>query len=83
MKKIEEIEELFSPQALIIQEIYTLQFNNSLELMKHLKLTGVNAISKEKINYTKMKKNLEALSKIYQNKLTYKPVYIVDFMNIG
>ncbi len=77
-KKIEELEQIFSKNAKIIQEIYTLQFENPNEILKHLKLTGVNAISDEHFGYKKIKDGLLKLEKIHQNKLTYKPIYIID-----
>ena len=76
-KTIEEIETLFK-NAKIEQEIYTLQFKSANELLKHLKLTGVNAISKNAISYKEIKTSMELLDKKFQNKLTYKPVYIIS-----
>ena len=75
---IEEIQNIFSNNAKIIQEIHTLQFKNSKELLEHLKLTGVNAISKNTLTFKEIKIGLEIIEKKYQNKLTYKPVYIID-----
>jgi len=75
-KTIEEIEKIFK-NSKIEQEIHTLQFKSPNELLKHLKLTGVNAISKNTLNYKEIKKSMEILDKKFQNKLTYKPVYII------
>ena len=77
-KTIKEIENIFSKNTKILQEIHTLQFNSANNLLKHLKLTGVNAISKEQINYCRLKKGLKLLQDKYQNKLTYKPIYIIE-----
>ena len=77
-KTIEEIQNLFSSSAKIIQEIYVLQFENPVELLKHFKLTGVNGIKNNEFGVLKIRKCMEILDKEYQNKLTYKPVYIVD-----
>jgi len=77
-KTINEIESIFSKNVKIIQEIHTLQFNSPNKLLKHLKLTGVNAISKEHMNYCKLKEGLKTLQDKYQNKLTYKPIYIIE-----
>ena len=77
-KTIEEIEEIFSKNARIIQEIHTLQFKTPKELLKHLKLTGVNAITKNSLSVSEIKEKMEILEKSYQNKLTYKPIYIID-----
>lgn len=75
---IDELENIFSPKAKILQEIHTLQFKDSKDLLKHLKLTGVNAISKNTLNFKEIKNGLRIIEEKYQNKLTYKPVYIID-----
>ena len=75
---INEIQNIFSRNAKIIQEIHTLQFKDSKDLLKHLKLTGVNAISKNTLNFKEIKNGLKIIEKKYQNKLTYKPIYIID-----
>jgi len=77
-KTINELENIFSPSAKIIQEIHTLQFKNSKDLLKHLKLTGVNAISKNTLTIAQIKTSLKIIEEKYQNKLTYKPIYIID-----
>ena len=77
-KTIDEIEQVFSENVKIIQESHTLQFKNSKDLLKHIKLTGVNAISKENLSVVQIKNALKILEEKYQNKLTYKPVYIID-----
>lgn len=77
-KSIKELEGIFSKNAKIIQEIHTLQFKNSRELLKHLKLTGVNAVSKNILNVNQIKNGLKILEEKFQNKLTYKPIYIID-----
>lgn len=77
-KSIKELESIFSKNAKIIQEIHTLQFKNSRELLKHLKLTGVNAVSKNVLNVNQIKNGLKILEEKFQNKLTYKPIYIID-----
>jgi len=77
-KSINELEDMFSENAIIIQEIYTLQFKSAFELLKHLKLTGVNAILEKCINFVELKKMMKALEDKYANKLTYKPVYIIE-----
>ena len=77
-KTIDEIQKLFSSTATIIQHIHTLQFKNPAELLKHFKLTGVNAIEGNNFGIMKIKKCMDILDKKYQNKLTYKPIYIID-----
>lgn len=77
-KSINELENLFSKNAKIIQEIHTLQFQNSNDLLKHIKLTGVNAVSKNILTINEIKNGLKILEEKFQNKLTYKPIYIID-----
>lgn len=77
-KSINELENLFSKNVKIIQEIHTLQFKNSNDLLKHIKLTGVNAVSKNVLTINEIKNGLKILEKKFQNKLTYKPIYIID-----
>ena len=69
---------IFSSSAKIIQEIHTLQFNSPNDILKHIKLTGVNAISNNTLNVIKIKECLKILKEKHQNKLTYKPIYIID-----
>lgn len=76
--KIEELEKIFSNDCKIIQEIHTLCFNSPEEILKHLKLTGVNAISRNNFKISEIRNALKILNKKYKNKLTYKPVYIID-----
>ena len=66
------------PQANIYPEIHIMAFENPKEVLKHLQLTGVNAI--ESIHWTK--KDLIKFENGYKNlcnrrpTLTYNPVYI-------
>ncbi len=68
---IEEIKEIF-PRSQIIEEKMTLEFNNPIEILRHLKKTGVNSLSKDSFNLSKLKQ----LETNYNNKITYKPLYI-------
>lgn len=74
---IDEIKTLL-PDAKIFDEKYVLQFDNSLELLRHLKLTGVNSLSEKTLSIKEIKKNLKILDEKYKNKLTYNPLYIID-----
>ena len=74
---ISEIREMFSKNAKIIEETKTLQFENPYEILKHLKYTGVNSL-KNNIKYSTLKEKMRILDSVYQNKLTYNPVYIID-----
>ena len=77
--KEDEILNLFSKNAKFFKEEYSLQFENSFELIRHLKNTGVNALNKSQISISEFKKGLKILNDVYQNKITYKPLYILDF----
>lgn len=77
-KTIQELETIFSSNAEIIQEIHTLQFKNAKKLLEHIKLTGVNAITKKSLTLGEIKNGLKIIEENYRNKLTYKPIYIID-----
>lgn len=77
-KTIDEIEKIFSKNAKILQQIHTLRFKSAKDLLLHLKLTGVNSLSKNNFSLNEIKSAIEILEKKYQNKLTYKPVFIID-----
>lgn len=77
--KEDEILNLFSKNVKFFKEEYSLQFENSFELIRHLKNTGVNALNKSQISISEFKKGLKILNDVYQNKITYKPLYILDF----
>jgi len=65
------------PDCEIFEDSEILKFQNSFEILKHLKLTGVNSISKKTLNLSEIKENLKILDEKYQNQLTYKPLYIL------
>lgn len=77
--KEDEILNLFSKNVKFFKEEYSLQFENPFELIRHLKNTGVNALNKNQISISEFKKGLKILNDVYQNKITYKPLYILDF----
>ncbi len=74
---LNELKEMF-PDSNIYPEIHIMAFENPKEVLKHLQLTGVNAI--ESIHWTK--KDLIKFENGYKNlcnrrpTLTYNPVYI-------
>ncbi len=74
---INDIKHLFSKNALIFDEIKTLKFNSSKDILRHLKLTGVNAIQNN-YSYSEIKKFLKIMDEKYQNTLTYNPLYIIS-----
>jgi len=74
---IKDIEHLFSKNAKIFEEDKTLQFSSAIDILKHLKYTGVNSLKNE-FSYCKIKQALNILENKYQNKLTYNPLYVID-----
>lgn len=61
----------------IVKNKETLKFKSSLELLKHLKFTGVNSINSKKLSYVEIKNKLKLLDEKYQNTLTYEPLYVI------
>lgn len=78
--KEEVLKSIFSKNAKITDEIIKLQFNSSMDILKHLKDTGVNSVSKNSLTVAQIKRKLEILEKEYNNILTYNPVFIVDYI---
>lgn len=74
-----DIKKIFSKKAKIIKEKEILEFKNPKEILKHIKYTGVNSISKTNLKISEIKEKMQILDKIYKNKLTYEPLYIIDF----
>lgn len=74
---VTELQQMF-PESSIETEIHILAFESPKEVLKHLQLTGVNAI--ENVSWTK--KDLIAFENAYKNlcnkrpTLTYNPIYI-------
>ncbi len=54
-----------------------LKFSSSIEILRHLKLTGVNSILKNKLSYKEIKQGLKILEKQYKNTLTYYPLLVI------
>lgn len=71
------VKKMFSAKAKIFEETYTLEFDSSKDILKHLKYTGVNSLGYD-ISYSQIKEKLKILDLKYQNKLTYNPIYIID-----
>lgn len=71
-KSLDELKETF-PNAQIIEEIETLEFKNPIDVLKHLKLTGVNSLTNKPLSIQEVKKGLKKL----ENKLTYDVVYLI------
>ncbi len=76
--KYNEIKNMFSKKALIIQVNKVLEFDSSLEILNHLKKTGVNSLKKGGLPILEVKAGLKILEEKYNNKITYKSVIILD-----
>ncbi|EAH7849639.1 malonyl-ACP O-methyltransferase BioC [Campylobacter jejuni] len=71
-----ELEQIFKPyfsDIKITEEIVNLEFQNALEVFKHLKLSGVNSLGFYRLN----KQFLKEFEEKFQNKLTYHPIFIL------
>lgn len=58
--------------------IQKVKFKNSLDVLKHLKYTGVNSVSSKRFSYLEIKRGLEIIEKKFNNTLTYNPIYIIN-----
>lgn len=81
-KTKEEIETILKKlgfEILYSEEFYEeVKFNSPLELLAHMKNTGVNSLSEKTWTITKVKEFCDNYSKIYpQTKLTYSPIIII------
>lgn len=77
-----EIEEILKKQGFEIlysEQFYEeLKFKSPLELLAHMKKTGVNSLSEKTWTIAKVKEFCDKYSKKYpQNKLTYAPIIII------
>ncbi len=68
---------ILSDYSVIDKEEISLEFKNPIEVLRHLKNTGVNSI-KSYNSITRIKNGLKILNEKYNNKITYKPLYITD-----
>lgn len=90
---LKEINEIFNLQlktvdvsklpasARMFEEQTTLFFDSPIDVLKHLKLTGVNAVKETRLTKSKLKefeqKYLEKFAQKNRVQLTYNPVYII------
>ena len=72
-----EIKKIFDKEILIFDENYKLNFDNTFDILKHLKLTGVNALKKESFSIKELKEKMKNYQLKYKNKLTYNPMYVI------
>lgn len=73
---VDEILEVF-PNACVFEDAITMQFKNPIDILKHLKYSGVNSIVSNNLSYKEIKNKLKVLEEKYDNKITYKPLYII------
>lgn len=73
LNELEQIFKIYFNEVKITQELIKLSFNNTLDVFKHLKLSGVNSLGFYPLN----KGFLKEFEEKFQNKLTYHPVFIL------
>lgn len=74
---VEELKSKLGKHAYIEDELISLQFNSSIDILAHLKYTGVNSLSDKHLSIVQIKRGLKKLNDIYQNNLTYHPIYLL------
>ena len=74
---LENLKNIFTPSE-IIEEKLTLEFNSAKDVLKHLKLTGVNSIKSKHWTKSDLINFENKYHEICPNKiqLTYHPIYI-------
>ena len=75
------LKKVFGEGAVIKAEEIPLKFISSLEVLRHLKYTGVNSLSLSPLSYREIKERLERLNSKFDNTLTYCPVYVISKEN--
>ncbi len=76
--KINEIKNHLNDNTYIEEEIKILNFKTGKNILEHLKYTGVNAVEQNPLSLIEIKNNLQKLKELYDNKLTYHPIYILS-----
>lgn len=73
-----ELKEMFPDAIICPPEIHIMSFENPKEVLKHMQLTGVNAIENTSWTKTDLKKFEQEYSNLCGNRitLTYNPVYV-------
>ena len=75
---LKEIKNMFSKRAKIIELDKVLQFATPVEILKHLKYTGVTSLNNNRLPVSNLKEGIKILKEKYNNKITYKSVIIID-----
>ncbi|ECL3504378.1 malonyl-ACP O-methyltransferase BioC [Campylobacter jejuni] len=73
LNELEQIFKVYFNEVKITQELIKLSFDNTLDVFRHLKLSGVNSLGFYPLN----KGFLKEFEEKFQNKLTYHPVFIL------
>lgn len=73
LNELEQIFKVYFNEVKITQELVELNFDNALDVFRHLKLSGVNSLGFYPLN----KGFLKEFEEKFQNKLTYHPVFIL------
>jgi malonyl-CoA O-methyltransferase len=82
-KSIDELKKLFEEYKIIFieEEYLKIYFDSPIEILKHLKYTGVNAVKEMKLTKSKLQNFSDKYNLLYseneKNYLTYNPIYLV------
>lgn len=71
------IKDVFKEDSIIIKDEISLKFDNPLEVLRHLKYTGVNSLLVSPLKYHEIKEDLKRLNSEFNNTLTYSPIYVI------
>ena len=74
---VEQLRQIFK-DCEITSAIHKIKFNSSLDVLKHLKYTGVNSVTDKKFSYKEIKSGLNLIESKFDNTLTYNPIYITN-----
>ncbi len=74
---IEELKNMF-PFFTFASKIEKVKFNSSIDILKHLKNTGVNSLQSSVLNFKTLKQGLKTLDEEFDSTITYNPIYITN-----
>ena len=76
---VEELKQKFKPYNILelYDEIMSVNFKSVKDILKHIKLTGVNALNPIKLSPKNLKELLIKYENLYECNLTYNPVWVV------
>ncbi|MBR6163194.1 methyltransferase domain-containing protein [bacterium] len=70
------IKKVFGENSVIFKDEISLKFDSPLDVLRHLKYTGVNSLNDLPMGYCRIKEALNILNDRFDNTLTYYPIYI-------